>query len=740
MERLIIVSNRLPYTIKVNNRQINITASVGGLATGMKSIYKNYNSRWFGSSDFDKDELNTEIRMKIEDQLDKEKCEPVYIGKDDKELFYSGFSNKTIWPLFHYFTQFTEYEDKYWNAYVRVNMQFAEEILKYARKGDKIWIHDYHFLILPKLIRDKLPDLSIGFFLHIPFPSFELFRLLPWRKELLEGMLGADLVGFHTYDYERHFISSVKRLFGYETYLNQVRLKDRIVKIDAFPMGIDYDKFYNASLENLQKLSEEQSEIKSEIDTFRMHNPGRKLILSIDRLDYTKGIPQRLIAFEYFLNKFPEFREKVSLVMLSVPSRADVKHYRIMKSEIDELVGKINGRFATINWTPIWYFYRSLPFHKLIELYNSCDVALITPVRDGMNLVAKEYLATRTDGSGVLILGEMAGAYKELHEALIINPNDKNEIADMIKKALEMPLNEQKEMNRILQERIKNYDVKRWASDFIESLNNMPSIREKYLSQKITPEVKHEIILAYSKASKRALFLDYDGTLVNIIRNPREEEPDKELYEILDKLAKNENTDIILVTGRDKNTFEKWFSSRDYTLIAEHGFWMKEAGKKWESTNDAYLNNDWKEMILPVINFYCDRTPGTKIEEKTHSISWNYRKTDPDQGILRAMELKEELNSLISNLNLEVIEGNKTLEIKNTAFNKGKAAMTYSSKYIFDFILAIGDDYTDEYLYNDLPDYAFTLKVGHSKTLAKYSLESFKEARELLKDMSEVNV
>ena len=738
MDRLIIVSNRLPYTIRVVNDQIDITASVGGLATGMKSIYKNFNSRWFGSSDFEQNELDPEIRMKIEKELEKENCEPVYLKQEDKELFYSGFSNKTIWPLFHYFTQFTEYEDDYWDAYVRVNTKFSEEILRYARKGDKIWIHDYHFLLLPRLLRDKLPDVNIGFFLHIPFPSFELFRLLPWRKELIEGMLGADLVGFHTYDYERHFISSVKRLFGYETYFNQIRLKERIVKVDAFPMGIDYDSFFNASLENQQKPPEEQSEIKIEIDRFRMNNPGRKLILSIDRLDYTKGIPNRLIAFAHFLKKYPEFREKVSLLMLAVPSRADVKHYQLMKSEIDELVGKINGKFSAINWTPIWYFYRSLPFHKLIELYNSCDIALITPVRDGMNLVAKEYIASRTDGSGVLILGEMAGAYKELHEALIINPNDKNEIADMIRKALEMPLDEQIEMNRILQERIKNYDVKRWASDFLESLDSMSYIREKYISRKLTPEVRNKIIASYNKAEKRALFLDYDGTLVNINRSPRKAEPDNELYEILDKLAENKGTNVILLTGRDKDTFEKWFSIKDYTLIAEHGFWLKEAGKEWLSPDSGRLNNDWKELVLPIIKFYRDRIPGTIIEEKTHSISWHYRNADPDQGVIRAMELKEELNSLISNLNLEVIEGNKVVEIKNNLFNKGIAATAYSSKHHFDFILAIGDDYSDEYLYNELPDFSFTLKVGFSKTIAQYSLESFKEARELLKDLSEI--
>ncbi|MGC9343383.1 MAG: trehalose-phosphatase, partial [Bacteroidales bacterium] len=293
----------------------------------------------------------------------------------------------------------------------------------------------------------------------------------------------------------------------------------------------------------------------------------------------------------------------------------------------------------------------------------------------------------------------------------------------------------QQETNKILQERIKNYDVKRWASDFILSLDNMSIIRDKYLSSKISPPVISNIINEYKKADRKVLFLDYDGTLVNYERNPRKAKPDKELYEILDQLSRHENNHVVLVTGRDKDTFNEWFSSRNYTLIAEHGAWMKEPDKEWVKTDNGKMNNEWKELMIPIMNFTRDRTPGSIVEEKSHSIAWHYRNSDPDQGALRAMELKEELNSLISNLNLEVIEGNKFLEIKNSAFNKGKAAMDYSRRNSFDFILAIGDDFTDEYLYEELPESAFTLKVGHSKTLAKYSLESFKEARSILKEI-----
>jgi trehalose 6-phosphate synthase/phosphatase len=504
-------------------------------------------------------------------------------------------------------------------------------------------------------------------------------------------------------------------------------------------MGIDFEKFNQASLISKQESTGEHAEIKTEIEKFHQVNPDCKLVLSIDRLDYSKGIPNRLKAFEYFLNKYPEYRGKVTLVMLAVPSRINVEQYKLMKSEIDELVGRINGKYASINWTPVWYFYRSLPFNNLVELYNSCDIALITPVRDGMNLVAKEYLASRTDNTGVLILSEMAGAYKEMNEALVINPNNKNEIARAIKQALEMPVEEQKEINTFLRERIKRYDVKRWAADFIQSLNDMSVIQEKYLSKKITPAIENEIVGVYEKAEKRVLFLDYDGTLVNYEKSPRRAKPDEELYHILDALSNNDQTEVVLVTGRGKEVFDEWFSSKDYTLIVEHGVWLKQPGKNWMNLQNGSLNDEWKEIVLPVVQFYTDRTPASLIEEKTHSISWHYRNTDPDQGISRAVELKEELSNLILNQELEIIEGNKVIEIKSSVFNKGKSGMEYLNTHEYSFVLAVGDDYTDEYLYEELPGSAITIKAGINKTLAKYNLESFKEVRGLLKKLAESN-
>jgi trehalose 6-phosphate synthase/phosphatase len=736
MERLIIASNRLPLNIQAKKEDIQVIPSVGGLATGMKSVYKKYQSKWFGWPGFEKSEIDDQTQKEIEKILAQEKCHPVYFSREEKKLYYSGFSNKTIWPLFHYFLEYVHFEDLYWDTYVKVNEKFAEEMIQYIKPGDKIWIHDYHLMLLPKMIRDRVPEALIGYFLHIPFPSFELFRVLPWRREILEGLLGADLIGFHTYDYERHFLSSVRRLFGYNTYMNQIRMATRIAKTESFPMGIDYEKFYQASLESKKKTPDKQSALKTEIDKYYREGPDRKLILSIDRLDYSKGIPHRLRAYEHFLNKYPEYQGKVTLLMLAVPSRIHVEQYQAMKSEIDELVGRINGRYSYINWTPVWYFYRSLPFENLIELYHSCDVALITPVRDGMNLVAKEFIATRTDQSGVLILSQMAGAYKEMSETLNINPHNKNEIADTLKQALEMPADEQKEIITLLQQRIKRYDVKRWASEFIDALEAMSIIQKKYVSREITQADQKRILAAYQKAGKRVLFLDYDGTLVNLEKDHLKTRPDRELYQILDKLAHTRHTDVVLVTGRNKNYFDKWFALQKYILIAEHGIWIKKPGTEWQRTENTFLNNQWKQQVLPIVQAYTDRTPASRFEEKTHSLAWYYRNTDPDLALSRAVELKDELSSMTSNLQLEVIEGNKCLEIRNMTLNKGTAATAYLQENPADFVLAIGDDYTDEHLYEELPEFAVTIKVGIDKTLAKYHLTSFREARVLLKELT----
>lgn len=733
MAKVLIVSNRLPLSIQIDNDKIDIQPSVGGLATGMNSVHKTHESEWIGWTGLVNEEISETIKPEINKALKEANCIDVPLSAEEVELFYFGFSNKTIWPLFHYFTEFAEYDKTNWEAYKLVNKKFADKVVEVAKPGDKVWVQDYQLLLVPQLIKEQRQDIDIGFFLHIPFPSFEVFRILPWRKEILNGLMGADLIGFHTYDYQRHFSSSVRRILGYEISFNEISCQNRIVLVDSFPMGIDYDKFHNAAIAHQQKSIRDKSDIQKELDKYILMRPEVKLILSIDRLDYTKGIAKRLLAFEYFLEKYPEFKDQITLIMLAVPSRENVDQYIKMKNEVDQLVGRINGKFSNINWTPVWYFYRSMPFDNLIDLYTTSEIALLTPIRDGMNLVAKEYIATKTDQKGVLILSEMAGAAKEMSEALVINPNNLEEVADSIREAILMPEKEQIERNTLMQKRLKRYNVEKWATDFMKVLESVHENKKKYLSKKLNASIKEELREKYIQANKRTIFLDYDGTLVTFKGNPEDAKPDEELYEILDKLASDPKNEVVLISGRDKETFTKWFGDKNYTLVVEHGVWTRKPGKDWKLIEQMDIS--WMDTIRNSIQFYVDRTPGSFIENKNYSMVWHYRKSDPELGIIRANELKDELTSFIANHDLEIMEGNKVIEVKNSGVNKGRAALQRINNKQIDFMMGIGDDWTDEYLFERLPDTAVTIKVGMAQTQAKYRVEGPQDVRNFLKSL-----
>ncbi|TAJ08108.1 bifunctional alpha,alpha-trehalose-phosphate synthase (UDP-forming)/trehalose-phosphatase [Marinilabiliaceae bacterium JC017] len=730
MSKIHIVSNRLPFSINRKEEDYSLKPSVGGLATGMKSIYKEYDGNWIGWPGLALDDLKADEVTKIEALLHKEKCVPVHLTNEEINLYYDGFSNNTIWPLFHYFTQYVDHSADYWEAYQLVNQKFADRAIEMAEDGDTIWVHDYQLLLVPEMIKSKRPGITVGFFLHIPFPSYEVFRVLPWRMELIKGMLGADLLGFHIYDYERHFFSCVRRLFGYEISFNQVHTEDRIVVADAFPMGIDYDKFHEASASIMQKPVQERSDLHRELEKYFLVSPERQLILSIDRLDYTKGIPHRLRAFRRFMQDYPEYRNKVTLIMLAVPSRGEVDQYQMLKKEVDELVGAINGEFGNINYTPVWYFYRSLPFENLVELYNSCDVALITPVRDGMNLVAKEYVASRTSHSGVIILSEMAGVAKEMGEAIIINPNNEEEIAESLKRALSMHICEQRERMIHLQDRIKRYNVFKWAREFVDALDRVKKVQSDLLAKKISDSIQQGMRKQYDKAKRRAIFLDYDGTLTHFHKNPQAAVPDQEVKDILKKLIADERNLVTIISGRDRATLEKWFDDMPINLICEHGVWLKKYDHDWEML--TAVKNDWMPFILPVLESFVDRTPGSFIERKNYSLVWHYRKAETELSEIRAKEIKEELTGLVGNLNLEIMEGSKVIEVKNGGINKGIAALQFIKNNGFDFIMAIGDDWTDEYMFRELPKSAVTIKVGIKNTSAEYNLESVNAVRRFL--------
>lgn len=725
MSRIIIISNRLPITIKKNKNGLVFEQSAGGLATGMSTLQEKNERLWIGWPGIANEQLNNGDKDSLQTKMTAMGYYPVFLSQSQVEDYYNGFCNKTIWSLFHCFTQYTEYENQLWDSYRRVNQIFCQTVLEIIKPDDIIWIHDYHLMLLPHLLRKRIPGLTIGFFLHIPFPPVEIFRLLPWRNEMLEGVMGADLIGFHTYDYVRNFLDSVLRLRGYENRLGFINYQNRIIKVDSFPMGIDFDRFYNTS---------GQYKTKKEIKKIRDKVKNYKVIISVDRLDYTKGILERLKAFATFLEDNPEYWEKVIMILVAVPSRTTVTQYKKLKQQIDEKIGYINGQYGTLGWSPIWYLYRSLPFPELTALYYISDIALITPLKDGMNLVAKEYIATKKDSLGILILSEMAGAASEMGESLIVNPNNRTQISWTLKYALNMDEKEQQKRVLSLQKRLKNYDVKKWADDFKENLIKIKDEQKNLAAKYLSPKNRLKIIKDYQQSFHRLFLIDYDGTLVPYHYKFKQAAPSTDVLGAIQLLCQDAKNRVVIVSGREKNILEKWFKGVPVDLIAEHGAWLKKGSDNWKTIEP--LKKEWKEQIRPILELYTNRTPGSFIQEKEYSLVWHYIKTEPAFGRTRALELMDSLTYLTSNLDLEVNHGGRVIEIKAAGINKGITAYQWISEKKWDFIMAIGDDWTDEETFAHLPAWAYSIKVGSGMSQSKYNIHSSIEVRSFLKELA----
>ena len=733
--RLVVVSNRLPFTVSFKEGTPQFAPSAGGLTTGLWSYLDSKSldgvdhpdylwMGWPGASI--PPEHEAAVRTYGAQQY---KSRPIFLPEESMDRFYLGFCNKTIWPLFHYFPMLTHYEEEFWQEYRSVNRVFGEAVVNALQPDDLLWIHDYHLMLLPKLVREKFPEMPIGFFLHIPFPSWEIFRMLPraWREEIIEGLLGASLIGFHTHDYVRDFLTSVLRTAGYEHQLGSLTLRDRVVKVETFPMGVEFDRFMEAAVSR---------ETEKQVAELRAKCAGQKVIFSVDRLDYTKGLINRLRGYELFLKNNPQWHGKVVFVISVAPSRIGVDSYQAMKLELEQTVGRIVGDFGNVHWTPLVYQFRHLTFEEIVPLYRGCDVALITPLRDGMNLVAKEFIASRPDQTGVLILSEMAGAAKEMGEALIINPFHREDFAQALEQALTMPVAEQIHRNRLMQDRLRRYDVNRWADDFIQAMIATQKIEAARRARSLTGKAQAALVQQYRAAAHRALLLDYDGTLVPFAEEPEMARPDEELLNLLATLGADPANEVVIVSGRPRRDLEEWFGKLPVALVAEHGVWLRHKNADWKMLKT--ITTEWKERVRPILQLYVDRLPGALLEEKEFSLAWHYRRADPEQAPLRAKELLDDLAGYTRNIDVQVLEGNKVIEIRNTGVNKGTAAMEWLTGHTPEFILSIGDDWTDEDLFRALPPTAYSVRVGLANTAARYYLSSHTVVRRVLRELSEL--
>lgn len=507
---------------------------------------------------------------------------------------------------------------------------------------------------------------------------------------------------------------------GYDHQFRSIFFEDRMVKVEMFSLGIDFNKFHQAA---------QHPEVMQQRYEICRNFAGKKILFSVDRLDYTKGITHRLSGFERFLELNPEWHGKVIFILVVVPSREIVSKYNERKQLIEEQVGSINGRYCNLGWQPIIYRYNSLSFYELVALYSASDVGLITPLRDGMNLVAKEYVASQTT-RGVLILSELAGAANELSEAVLVNPMDKDEMAGAILQALRMEEEVQQRKIQLLQNRLRKYTVSHWTADFLTQLQETKSQQNSQHTRQLPHITRQHILERYAAAKQKLLLLDYDGTLVPFATTPVSAIPDKNLLQLLRRLAADEKTDLTIISGRDSKSLERWFGSLPVNLVSEHGAGIRLKNQGWQ--HGQGIDQSWKGFILPMLELFSQRSPGSFIEDKVQTLVWHYRNVETELGFIRSRELLDNLQHLVRNANLHIIDGNRVIEIRVSGIDKGAVTKRLLSDGQYDFVLAIGDDKTDEDMFRVLAKEAFTIKIGLGHTVAQYYLPDQGEVRGLL--------
>jgi len=728
--RLVVVSNRLPLTLRGSAEGWVGEPSAGGLVTALGPVIQRTGGLWFGWPGEGPERADLERQT----ALDRWERESGFVAVDLPRAlatrFYQGYPNQTLWPLFHQFPSLLEYSPRSWEAYVEANNRFRDAVVARLEPGDLVWVHDYHLMLLPRLLREAVPDVAIGFFLHIPFPASEVFRILPHREELLLGVLGSDYAAFQTHRHLSHFRASILRILGLSSSMDRLFLEGRAVQLEARPIGIAPESFVGL-LENDQAVGVALRKLRRRFE-------GRRILLSVDRLDYTKGIPERLRAYGRLLARAPHLRGQVVLVQIAVPSRERIPRYRELKAQVDRLVGEINGQFGTPEWTPVVYIRRSVSRADLVALYAASDLGWVTPLRDGMNLVAKEYVACQKDAAGVLVLSEFAGAAAEMGEAVIVNPYDEERTAAAIERALALPPEHRRERMAALHRRVTRNNAFAWAERFTDDLRRAARSRLHAGSSEPARLPLAEVTAAFRGCRTGVLLLAYDGTLVPLASRPAEASPPPELVSLLVHLGAEGRHRVAIVSGRSRVDFERWFGDIEgLWLAAEHGAVLRPpAGPEWSAIRPS-PPEDWKEHVLPVLEHYVDRTPGSFIEAKEYSLVWHYRMSDPEFSEWLSNELVASLEELLAETELRAIRAHKSVEVKFAWANKGEIVRHLEAAGPApDFRLAVGDDQTDEDLFAVMPPEAWTIRVGGGPSQARFQLGSPGDVRRLLEAMA----
>jgi len=721
MKDLIIVSNRLPISIKKSGAHIEVRPSDGGLATSMSGYTKRRGTKWIGWPGLPSDSLTKNDMERITTMLEAYQCYPVFLTQKQINLYYNGYSNSVLWPILHEFSVHRGDNDQNWKAYQAVNRLFTEATLQLSKPGGTIWVHDYQLLLVPRYLRVERPKDHIGFFLHTPFPDPDTFLSGKHASSLIAGMLGADLVGFHTTGYTEKFMETCRKLNIDTVGGDQVLLPTHTVHTGDFPISIDYYKFARAS---------EQHKVRSELRRMERAYAGLRVIATVDRLDPAKGLVERLTAYKTLLESDKQFRGSVVMVMLVIPSREDIPEYQRLKQDVERLIEEINTTFGTSTWLPVEYMYRTMPFEELAALYQRADVAFIAPIRDGMNLVAKEYVASHQYRKGVLVLSETAGAADELKEAIHVNPAEQRSLVRGLHSALSLPGVDLRRRIGAMRHHIRRFSVQRWADTFMAELQQERNYK-KTRTHSLVGERKKQLLTAYKHASRRLLLLDYDGVLRSFVVNPADAVPSKELKAMLRRLGRK--NDVVMVSGRSRADLENWFGKLPIALAPEHGaLFRRKGGHNWHKIVSS--DTGWKHHVSVIIKHYADLAPGSLIEQKEWGVVWHYRDTTPYYGQKYLQILKRALRPIAKEYNLQLVVGDKVLEVRPAEVNKGRVAMEWLTDD-YDFVFAIGDDKTDEDTFAAVPPGSYTVKVGRGSTFARFRLPDVISVLELLEQM-----
>ncbi|XP_073273698.1 alpha,alpha-trehalose-phosphate synthase [UDP-forming] 1-like [Primulina huaijiensis] len=705
-QRLLVVSNRLPVSaVRGGEDSWSLEISAGGLVSALLGV-KEFDARWIGWAGVN---VTDEVGQKsLTEALAEKSCIPVFLDEETVHQYYNGYCNNILWPLFHYLglpqedrLATTRSFQSQFAAYKKANQMFADVVNKHHEEGDIVWCHDYHLMFLPKFLKDYNSKMKVGWFLHTPFPSSEIHRTLPSRSELLRAVLAADLIGFHTYDYARHFVSACTRILGLEGTPYGVEDQGRLTRVSAFPIGIDSDRFTNAL---------EIPQVQEYIEELKERFSGRKVMLGVDRLDMIKGIPQKILAFEKFLEENPYWRDKVVLLQIAVPTRTDVPEYQKLTSQVHEIVGRINGRFGTLTAVPIHHLDRSLDFHALCALYSVTDVALVTSLRDGMNLVSYEFVACQDSKRGVLILSEFAGAAQSLGAgAILVNPWNISEVSAAIGQALNMSAEGREKRHQHNFEHVTTHTAQRWAEFFVSEMNDAV-IEAQHRIREVPPQlVVSDAIKRYLQSYSRLLILGFNATITEPIDTPERRGGDQikemelklhpQLKGPLKKLCSIPNSTVIVLSGSERRVLDDNFGDYDMWLAAENGMFLRSTKGEWRTTMPEHLNMDWVDSVKHVFEYFTERTPRSHFERRETSLVWNYKYADVEFGRLQARDMLQHLwTGPISNSSVDVVQGRTSIEVRTYGVSKGAAMDRILGEIVhskpinapIDYVLCIG--------------------------------------------------